>query len=270
MLWINTICQLLLCLHPQGPHIMKNITQKANITGGKQLERAHTNTELDPRQVTTSSCTVIAQQRLLVHLCTKRVINTKTHRINCSLWLYCGSYLSLMQSILIRDVNYPCDSRQLICFVFFPLHPPATPAYQFPRRSILSLFLPKGLINCREWVYRAGIFVSCWFSFSLSLAQSQSCFQSAPIQNGTPCKYWHSHPGQRQMNAVPVTEASVTPKWAWRSIWSRRLWCWKKYISIKQLLWAGVFSLNTQSDPSSNPNILIIYDYFNYFSSSPC
>lgn len=165
---------------------MKNITQKANITGGKEWD-AHTNTQLDARQVTTSSCTVIAQQRLLVHLCTKRVINTKTHRINCSLWLYCGSYLSLMQSILIRDVNYPCDSRQLICFVFFPLHSPATPAYQFPRRSILSLFLPKGLINCRQWVYRAGIFLfPVDFPLALASANPRHAFRAPQSKMALP------------------------------------------------------------------------------------
>lgn len=154
MLWINTICQLLLFLHPQGPHIMKKHYIKGKYYCWDAVKAcAHTQTHrFAHTRVTASNCTVTAQQRLLVHLCTKRVINTKTHRINCSLWLYCGSYLSLVQSILISDVNYPYDSKQLICFVFYPLHPPVTLAYLFPRRSILSLFLPKGLINCRMQV----------------------------------------------------------------------------------------------------------------------
>lgn len=89
----------------------------------------------------------------------KTVINTETPRINGS--LYCGSFLSLMQSILIRDVNYPCNSRQIISFVFSlpprtqvirckpqPIHSQGSPSFYFS--------LPKGLINCRVHVFRAG------------------------------------------------------------------------------------------------------------------
>lgn len=105
--------------------------------------RTRANTQIDAHKVTTPNCTVIAQQKLLVRLCTKRVINTKTHRINCSLWLYCGSFLSLPRSILIRDVNYPCNSRQLICFVFSPPSSFCNPNLSIPKEAHPFTFLAK-------------------------------------------------------------------------------------------------------------------------------
>lgn len=111
---------------PRATHYEKHYIK------GKQ--ETHTQTHrAGAEKVTTSNCIVIAQQRLLVHLCTKRVINTKTHWINYSLWLYCGSFLSLVRSILIRDVNYLCNSRQLICFVFSPPWSSSNPNLSFPK-----------------------------------------------------------------------------------------------------------------------------------------
>jgi len=91
-----------------------------------------------------------------------RDLLTQTSLNYQSLWFYCGSSLSFLQSISIRVVNYLNNSRQLICFVHpRPTLPPAISNYLFSRRRILilSLFLPNGLINCTVQVERAVFFL---------------------------------------------------------------------------------------------------------------
>lgn len=138
---------------------------------------------------------VIAQQKSPRSRFHREKLLTKAHRVNCSPWLYCGTFLSCMRSILIRDVNYLCNSRQLICFVFSPLpsppHPPATPTLSISKEApYFHFFLPKGLINCTEQVYRAVFFsIVC---FLLFFSPSFILSVTLVMLTGCPKPEWHS------------------------------------------------------------------------------